>query len=75
MFRVLVALALTIGADASRPVYTPSPTIVTAGHLSVHTAGLPELAERVVGLKTDDGEDSECVAVSSLPLLQPLRLT
>ncbi len=63
MLRVFVALALALGVSAARPMYTPSPTFVSADSnaaAALATYGAPPSAMAVerLGLKTDDGEDS-----------------
>lgn len=63
MLRALVALALALAADATRPVYTPSPTFVSADlNAAARSVYSPSTTastlEERFGLKTDDGEDS-----------------
>ena len=65
-----------------RPAYTPSPTSVASTSdtdaTSLLYSNVPTIVQPVVervGLKTDDGEDSECAAACRAPAQCQRRLT
>jgi hypothetical protein len=66
MLRVFFAMALVLGATAARPMYTPSPTFVSANSnaaaLSAYGPAAGTVAAGRLGLKTDDGEDDSAYA-------------